>query len=248
MPILTFDLETLPCQNEQIIAEWRAELTAEAELAKLSVKAPANYKDQEKIDAYIADKINELMTGLDAALEARVAKTSFDGLYGRIACIGWAFEDEEVQCTNPKSIEAEVIAEFYSSIESTLEVSYRSGSASMPLQVCGHNLAGFDLPFLKARSIILGVKPPPGLWRAMKAKPWDECIHDTMLMWNNDNQKRVSMDKLCRALGIKGKNGFNGSMVSETWTVDPQKVIDYCRDDVERTRQIYKRLTFTDEI
>lgn len=245
MTICYFDIETLPCQDEQLIADWRAELTAEAELAKLSVKAPANYKDQEKIDAYIADKIDELMTGLDAALEAKVAKTSFDGLYGSIACIGWAFGDGEVQCTNPNPTEAEIIAEFYAAIESALEVTYHGGSTSTPLQVCGHNLAGFDLPFLKARSIILGIKPPPGIWRAMKAKPWDECLQDTMLLWSSDSQKRVSMDKLCKVLGIQGKDGFDGSMVAATWPTDPQKVIDYCCDDVSRTRSIYKRLTFT---
>ena len=64
------------------------------------------------------------------------------------------------------------------------------------------------------------------------------------LMWSPDREKRVSMDKLCKALGIPGKDGFDGSMVAATWPVDPQKVIDYCKQDVERTRQMYKRLTF----
>jgi hypothetical protein len=33
-------------------------------------------------------------------------------------------------------------------------------------------------------------------------------------------------------------------MVAATWPVDPKKVIDYCCADVERTRALYKRLTF----
>lgn len=110
---------------------------------------------------------------------------------------------------------------------------------------CGHNIAGFDLPFLKARSIILAVKPPSVLIKAMNAKPWDICIADTMLLWNPDSQKRASMDKICKAFGIDGKDDFDGSMVAETWPVDPQKVIDYCEDDVRRTRAMYKRMTFS---
>ena len=31
---------------------------------------------------------------------------------------------------------------------------------------------------------------------------------------------------------------------AETWPKDPQKVIDYCIDDVYRAREVYKRLTF----
>lgn len=224
--LLTFDIETIPTNDQSMIDD----------IAK-TISPPGNIKLPESIAKWHTEN------GAQALTDA-VAKTSFDGLYGRIACIGWAFGDGEVQCTSHKSTEAEAITEFYAAVESALEVSYHGGGTSTPLQVCGHNLAGFDLPFLKARSIVLGIKPPPGVWRAMKAKPWDECIQDTMLMWNSDNQKRVSMNKLCRVFGIPDKDGFDGSMVAEAWTVEPQKVIDYCCDDVERTRAIYKRLTF----
>ncbi len=114
----------------------------------------------------------------------------------------------------------------------------------MPLTIVGHNVAGFDLPFLKHRSLINSVKPPSQIIKAMAAKPWDSCIADTMLMWSSDSQKRASMDKLCRVFGIPGKGDFDGSMVADTWPVDPHKVIEYCADDVRRTREIYKRLTF----
>jgi predicted PolB exonuclease-like 3'-5' exonuclease len=63
-------------------------------------------------------------------------------------------------------------------------------------------------------------------------------------MWSPDRDKRVSLDKLCKAFGIPGKGDFDGSMVADTWSVNPDKVIEYCRDDVARTRQVYNRLTF----
>jgi hypothetical protein len=78
----------------------------------------------------------------------------------------------------------------------------------------------------------------------MNARPWDKCIADTMLMWSSDREKRVGMDKLCLALGMDGKGDFDGSMVAATWPIDPQKVADYCKADVERTRALYRRMSF----
>jgi len=215
--ILTFDLETLPTNDPAIIDE----------LAK-GIKPPATHKKQETIDAWMIEN-------KESALKELVAKTSFDGALGRIACIAWSIDDEPVCVSGDEQSEPESIKAFYSFIESECE----------NVTFCGHNIAGFDLPFLKHRSIIHGLKPPKSLLQAMNAKPWDSCIADTMLMWSSDSQKRASMDKLCKALGIQGKEGFDGSMVAETWPVDPQKVIEYCKDDVRRTIEIYNRITFS---
>jgi len=215
--ILTFDLETLPTNDPAIIDE----------LAK-GIKPPATHKKQETIDAWMIEN-------KESALKELVAKTSFDGALGRIACIAWSIDDRPVCVAGDEQSEIEAIEEFYSYIESECDHG---------VIFCGHNLAGFDLPFLKHRSIIHGIKPPKSLLQAMNAKPWDSCIADTMLMWSSDSQKRASMDKLCKALGIQGKEGFDGSMVAETWHVDPQKVIEYCKDDVRRTSAIYKRINF----
>ena len=170
---------------------------------------------------------------------------SFDGIYGSIACAAWAFDDAPVQSSEATDPEIDVLHKLYCAVEDYMSVHYHGGSTSKVLTVVGHNIAGFDLPFLKHRSIILNMEPPASIMAAMKAKPWDSCVGDTMLMWSADREKRVSMDKLCRAFGIDGKGNFDGSMVASTWPVDPQKVIDYCKDDVIRTRLIYKRLTFS---
>ena len=215
--MITFDIEILPTNDPKIIAE----------LAK-TITAPATHKKQETIDKWMEENAA-------SALNDLVAKTSFDGLYGRIACIAWAVDDGEIHATGSDDSEREVIEKFYDYI------SFDIIAASF----CGHNLHAFDLPFLKHRSIILGIQPPSMLLNAMGAKPWGSEVSDTMLMWSQDKQKKVSMDKLCRVLGIDGKGDFDGSMVAETWLTDPQKVIDYCVDDVRRTREIYKRLTFT---
>ena len=216
MTILHFDCETLPTDDASVIAE----------LAE-TIKAPGNYKKPESISEWMEEN-------KELELAKLVSKTSFDGMYGRIACIAFAFDDEEILATLPTDSDGDAIQRFYDVLPDKNSLTF-----------CGHNIHGFDLPFLKHRSIILGIKPPKSIMSAMNAKPWADEIADTMLMWNESKEKRVSMDKLCKALGIPGKGDFNGSMVAETWPKDPMKVIEYCRDDVARCRVIYKRITFS---
>lgn len=210
--MITFDIETLPTDNAEIIAQLEETITA-----------PGQYKKPESIAEWMKEN-------KESALKELVAKTSFDGLYGRIACIAWTFGGE-VYSTGSGMSESQVIKNFFANAQ----------NASV---FCGHNIAGFDLPFLRHRSIILGIKRPESLMKAMSAKPWDSCIADTMLMWDARSDKRTSMDKLCKAFGIAGKGDFDGAMVAETWKTDPGKVIEYCKDDVRRTREIYKRIAF----
>lgn len=224
---LFFDLETMPTADPAIIKE----LTDK-------IKPPGNISKPESIAKWMEENREQ-------ALAEAIHKTGLDGLYGRICCIGYAFDDGEV-FTSAGDDEKSVLEHFYSHVFDLTTQAHHSGLSDIATTVIGHNVVGFDLPFLKHRSIILGIKPPPQLLKAMAAKPWDNCIADTMLMWNSDREKRASMDKLCRAFGIDGKGDFDGSMVAATWPTDPKKVVAYCVDDVKRTRQLYKRLTFSE--
>lgn len=238
--LLTFDIETLPTDNPEVIAE----LQEEGEEAKAAVKAPSNYKDEAKIAEYIAAKLAEI----DAETADKIHRTGLSGMFGRIACICYAFDDGPVfEVSTVDSTEKAMLEHFYSHVFDVASVDFHGGCAPMDLTVCGHNIAGFDLPFLKQRSIVNCVRPIQQFRKAFDAKPWDACIADTMRMWSGDLKSGGSMDKLCRAFGIHGKGDFDGSMVAATWPTDPQKVIEYCKQDVERTRQIYKRLTFQPE-
>lgn len=224
---LFLDIETLPTSDESIIADIAA-----------TIKAPAQYKKPESIAEWMAEN-------KDAELKKIVHKTGLDGLFGSIACICYAFDDGEVfsQMTGLFN-EAEMLEEFFSHVEKRIRVEHHSGVGSLDLVMVGHNVVGFDLPFIKHRAIINRVVPPNVFRKAFNAKPWDNNVADTMLMWSSDREKRASMDKLCKAFGIAGKGDFDGSMVADTWPSDPQKVIEYCKEDVIRTREIYNRLTF----
>lgn len=222
---LFIDIETLPTTDGSVIEAIAAKITA-----------PANYKKPESIAEW--ERENKAQAVLDA-----VAKTSVDGMYGRICCICYAFDDGEVFSVHGND-EKTLLEQFYSHVYDKTTDEVGGYLTDIPTTVVGHNVAGFDLPFLKHRSIINGVKPPAAILKAMNARPWDNCIADTMLMWSSDSQKRASMDKLCQALGMDGKGDFDGSMVAATWPTDPHVVVEYCCADVERTRSLYYRMTF----
>lgn len=194
------------------------------ELIAASIKPPAKYTKKESIDAWMAENY-------ELELKEKIHATGMQAAYGSVACIAWANKDQ-TYCTNQAMNEVENIKWFYDQV-SEFDI------------FSGHNIAGFDLKFLKQRSMILGIKPPKNILRAMNAKPWDDCIKDIMLMWDSDKNKMASLDMMCWWFGVKhGMPDMDGSMVAETWPVDPQKVIDYCICDVKAEREIYYKMMF----
>lgn len=209
-----FDIETIPCQD----AEYLLELEA-------SVKPPANLKKPESISAWLKENRQK-------AAEEAMARTSFDGGRGHVCTIAWAKNDGEIDCFHADTIagERDVIEAFFGDLD---EYHHQT--------LVGHNIAGFDIPFLCKRAIALGVTLPNPVIFPRDPKPWGRNIHDTMSMWACGSN-RISMDNLCDILGIKGKGGFDGSMVAKAWVnSEHEKIAEYCRDDVSRVREIHQR-------
>ena len=91
--------------------------------------------------------------------------------------------------------------------------------------------------------MVLGVKPPAFFPR--NPKPWSEEVADTMLLWDAQQRAGGSMDRICRLMGIPGKGDMDGSKV---WPAVLEgrmaEVAEYCRQDVERTRAMHRRMIF----
>jgi len=232
-----FDIETIPTQKESDIAYLRAE--SDKEIA--AIKAPSNYRDIAKIEEYISSKRAEV----EASFDERYRKTSFDGAMGQVVCISYGIDDTgpfSIYSSNWKDDEAEVISKFYDAVSSH----YNPSIHQRPVFI-GHNIIGFDLRFLFQRSVMLGIKPPHII--PFKAKPWDEGVFDTMTAWSVVGN-RVSLSKLCSVFGLDAKGTEIGDEIdgSKVWDYVQAGRIDdvatYCIGDVERTRQIYKRLNF----
>jgi len=208
------DIETIPTQSTEVMADLRA-----------AVKPPASLKKQESIDAWLAENA-------DVAAAEAAAKTSFDGGRGHVCTISWAVNDGETKVAHASTVadEAEVIEGFFDDLRRAKNT-----------VLVGHNLIGFDLPFLRKRAICLGVPLPSNARFPRDPKPWDKGVHDTMVMWAGARDT-ISMDRLCNILGLEGKGGFDGSQVARAWAEGRhEEIAAYCTQDVERTRALHQR-------
>lgn len=221
MNYLYLDIETIPAQSSEA-----------HEAIAATVKPPAQMKKAETISAWEAsDKAQ--------AVQDAIAKTSLDGTYGHICCIGFAVNDDKPDCqylagTYSPAFEAEALREFFARADEV--------GAGNPYPVCvvGHNVIGFDLRFIWQRAIVLGVRVPN--WFPRDPKPWSNEAFDTMLAFAGQ-RSTIGMDRLCAALGLPGKSDIDGSMIGQLWAEGRHdEIAQYCRDDVTRTREIHRRM------
>ena len=216
-----FDIETIPAQYD---GAYKFLYDAQ--------KPPAPVKDKE---AWLGSDKHA-----DAA-EKALAKTSFDGLMGEVVSIRWAYFDMpsgELRVDGhtrghdiEKNDEQFLLMSFFTALSN-----YRPRAP----RIVGHNILGFDIKFLSKRALVLGV-PMPSLpiW-PRDVKPWETSVLDTMTTIDNDRSSYPSLDKVCHALGIPGKDGVDGSMVADLWAMGEFETIhDYCGDDTRKLAQIW---------
>lgn len=183
------------------------------ERAKESIKVPANYKNPDTIAAYIEENAQEAWE-----------KTALDGWKGHVVCIvangkKWSLTDIES--------EKPMLEEFFA---------FLSGNT-----LVGHNIIGFDIPFLTKRALVLGVKLPLDYIWPRNLKPWDTRVFDTMLQMGN-GKEFISLDNLAKNLGMKGKGNTTGAQVHYMWQNGlHDEIAEYCADDVRIVREVHER-------
>ena len=119
-------------------------------------------------------------------------------------------------------------------------MSYANDAPVKVHTIVGHNVSAFDLRFLWQRAVILGIPRPQSIpWQA---KPWE--LQDAMVMWNPDREKRISLDRLCKVLGIKSPKGdLDGSKIAQAWADGRHDdIAHYCKADVDATRACWQKL------
>jgi predicted PolB exonuclease-like 3'-5' exonuclease len=247
------DIETIPGQK----AELKKEIAVQFPeiMPPEEPKRPRNIKKAETIKEWETNtlpglretaqqKHQEEVARRETAIEEAWRKTGLYGDQGEVICIGWAIEDTEpmVLSRNLGGSETELIQAFFNTL-------YQRLNKRIPHWV-GHNVM-FDLRFLFHRAVVLGIKPCINL--SLDAKPWSEQVQDTMVMWAGLRDK-ISLDRICKALGIQSKGDdleegeyIDGSLV---WDFvkrgEISKVATYCKADVTRCREVYKRINFID--
>jgi hypothetical protein len=216
------DIETCPTQDPKV-----------RELIAAAIEPPANISKAETLAIWHEEK-------KPALIDKAILKTSFDGAYGHVAVIGLAFDNEEPIALYSEDWLADekiILQTLYQMIDERVDTSRHR----CPTFV-GHNIIDFDFRFLFQRSVVLKEKPTPLI--PFNATKWDGTAYDTMARWAG-HRDYVDMDKLCGVFDIPGKGDMDGSKV---WDAVREGRIDevatYCIGDIERTRAIYKQMTF----
>lgn len=231
------DIETIPGQSPTV----REALAADAAIDKAAVRAPSNYKDEVKIAEYISAKHAEI----DASVGEKWRKTSLDGAYGQIVVASIAIDDAPPVAfwsEDWANAERDILRDLFGA----LREAHNPTRMTRPTFI-GHNIIAFDLRFIFQRAVINGVIPASII--PFNARPWDDTVFDTMVAWAGVGN-RVSLDKLCGALGLPKKSTEIGDEIdgSKVWDYVQDgriaEVAEYCKADVERVRSIHRRMTF----
>ena len=217
MALITLDLETLPDQSDGALQR-----------ARDGIEAPANYKKPEAIAKWIDDHADEAWR-----------KTALD-YRGEIAVICWAVDDGPVSqvqrnITGPID-EPTMLAAFWLSL---LESLGPEAEKRKPI-FCGWNVQ-FDLKMLWWACVKHGIRPPFAI--PHDSAPWKGDYIDLMQIW--DSRKFRKLKHVCAALGIEDTGDIDGSEVWDAIQAGRlEDVVTHCRADVERVREIYKRVNF----
>lgn len=228
MKKLFLDIETLPAGEEK---REILELLYAKKQAKRSRK---KYIEEEAEWAgngnrYGNGSSNGSGTG---GFDAFVRGTSFDGGFGRILCIGYAVDDRQTDVLCNPDDEKKMLEEFWNLAE------------ECDLYI-GHNIIEFDLRFIYQRSVVLGVRPTPKRELSF-ARYRSDPIFDTMKEWSKWGMKNIGLEEVSLALGIPSpKDGIDGGQVFDFYKAGKvQEICEYCKRDVETTREVYKRMVF----
>jgi predicted PolB exonuclease-like 3'-5' exonuclease len=218
-----FDIETVPAQDPQV----RADIAS-------SITAPAQYKKPESIAEWLREN-------RESEAESAWLKTSFDGGSGQVVCVSWATDDSDARTLVVNDLTRKSEASLLDVLFSDW-TKLHANSGLRPVLI-GHNHVGFDIPFVWKRAMVHGIKPP--LWFPRNPKPWSDSVIDTMHLWDPTQRAGGSMDRICRLLGIPGKGDVSGA---DVWPMAQagrfSEIAEYCGDDVKRTREMYRRMTF----
>jgi 3'-5' exonuclease len=169
------------------------------------------------------------------AEDEQYAKSAFDATFSRIVCIGLLEFSDQMEARSAVAWyggnEGELLRQFWARL-----------AKDRPTLFITHNGLGFDLPFLKKRSIIHQVKPS---FDVNLAKFRSEPVYDTMAIWSNwDTRGWIKLDVLARALQVETKSG-SGAQVAGMW--EKGQGLDlarYCLQDTYVTYACYCRMNF----
>ncbi len=221
---VVLDIETIQAPRE----EW-------ARLAGIDPVPPESREGDEAADLFGQAETRERREKEEEWYE----RSSFDGTFSRIVCIGLLLFSD--------SMESQGAVSWYGANEAALLRRFWARLKEIrPALFITHNGLGFDLPFIKKRSIIHRIKPTMDI---SLARYRTEPVYDTMAVWSNwDTRGWVKLDVLARALQVETKSG-SGKQVAAMWAQGRGRdIAEYCLQDTYVTYACYQRMTFREPL
>ena len=109
-------------------------------------------------------------------------------------------------------------------------------------EIVGHNILGFDLPFIFQRCLINNIRVRPFV---DLSEFHVRGVFDTMHHWWLGSKRFISLDDIAWALGIESSKTkeAEGSKVFEMYQADKlAEIREYNLNDVRVTRKVYERM------
>lgn len=171
----------------------------------------------------ILRNLYEKRPGYAKNFEEYLRGTSLQPNWGQVFCIGFAQDDQSVDVLI--GTEEEILTNFWQMLKKAKTI-------------IGHNILEFDLPFIWKRSIINNIVPP------IKYPDLEMLAFDTMLEWDLHKKPSTALHQLALIFGFPtSKDSMDGSQVYDYYLADrEQDIYDYCKKDVELTRQVFHRM------
>lgn len=160
--------------------------------------------------------------------------------YGKIVCISYGVFVDGNFIINSKSIndfeDEKGLIEFIAKLFKRTE--------SKGLYLSGHNIKGFDIPFIFKKMLKYSIKIPNVLDITEK-KPWEIKMYDTGDLTKGTGFVSSSLADVAYLLGLKSpKDDIFGGEVHEVYWIHNaiDRIILYCEKDVEAIKDICVRL------
>ena len=215
LDVLVLDIETTCTADSEVMERIAAKVKPPA---TMSVPATiAKWEREKKPDA----------------IKEAISRTALGGAYGQIVAIGYGV----ISGGEEQSVRVETSRDEKSLLYDLMSTPVDHGCFP---KLVGHHIVGFDIPFIRQRCIVNGIKIAH--WFPRDPKPWSDTICDTMVAWAGARDT-ISLSELAFVLSIEVAETISGAEVPQAWAAgDFEDVLAHCSEDVRVTREIYKRI------
>lgn len=228
----TLDIETIPLSAFKERAAKR--LKRAMDLGKMSEEQQQRYFEDQAAEEELSYRSGSLAATSGRVLSIAVHAGSIDGR--EIEGVEQQAESEHVfgiDSDGQEQTEQQALTDFLTLM--------RTFDPDIDV-IVGHNVIGFDLPFIFQRCLVNGIAVRPFV---NLAEFNVRGVYDTMHRWWLGARNRVALDDIAWALGIPSSktDEVEGSRVLELYQAGKlAEIREYNLNDVRVTRKVYERM------